>query len=223
MVLLHGFGSSASQWQPFAATIAPEERCRFVFPEGPMRAETPTGTTRGRAWWPLELDAHVPPGGAWPDFATATPPGLLVASEAVSRLVARTARATGRAPILGGFSQGAMVAAETAFASDAPLAALVLLSVTPVDERAWQAGFSRRRPMPVFLAHGRSDATLSFAAAERLRDEMRHAGLEVTWVAFEGGHEIPATVVSALNAFLEAHALVTPSERHRGAADVARR
>jgi predicted esterase len=33
---------------------------------------------------------------------------------------------------------------------------------------------------------------------------MRRAGLRVTWFPFEGGHEIPAVVVDALNQFLVA-------------------
>jgi predicted esterase len=31
---------------------------------------------------------------------------------------------------------------------------------------------------------------------------MHDAGLQVTWFPFDGGHEIPAEVVTALNAFL---------------------
>ena len=31
---------------------------------------------------------------------------------------------------------------------------------------------------------------------------MRDAGLRVTWLPFDGGHEMPAEVVTALNTFL---------------------
>ncbi len=43
---------------------------------------------------------------------------------------------------------------------------------------------------------------LRFDAAVRLQQEMRRAGLRVTWMPFDGGHEIPAEVVTALNQFL---------------------
>ena len=31
---------------------------------------------------------------------------------------------------------------------------------------------------------------------------MRRSGLQVTWVPFDGGHEFPVKVVTALNGFL---------------------
>ena len=59
--------------------------------------------------------------------------------------------------MLGGFSQGAMVASEVAFRSDTPLAGLILLSGTTVDEASWRAHYASRRGLPVFVAHGRRD------------------------------------------------------------------
>jgi len=78
----------------------------------------------------------------------------------------------------------------------------VLLSGSIVDEPAWKANYGRRKGLHVFIAHGRTDPTLSFKVAERMKDEMAAAGLEVTWFPFDGGHETPAEVVTALNAFL---------------------
>ena len=95
-----------------------------------------------------------------------------------------------------------MVAAQVAFQSDEPLRALVLLSGTIVDEAAWKANYGRRKGLRVFIAHGRTDPTLSFDVAERLQSDLSAAGLEVTWFPFDGGHETPAEVVTALNAFL---------------------
>jgi predicted esterase len=59
-----------------------------------------------------------------------------------------------------------------------------------------------RRGLPVFVAHGRQDRTLSFEIADRLRQKLEAAGLQVTWFPFDGGHDMPASVVVALNDFL---------------------
>ena len=96
-----------------------------------------------------------------------------------------------------------MVASEVAFRSDVELRALVLLSGTPVDEASWERHFDRRRGTPVFMSHGRADGTLPFAVAERFRSKLEAAGVKVTWCPFDGGHEIPATVVIALNRFID--------------------
>jgi predicted esterase len=53
------------------------------------------------------------------------------------------------------------------------------------------------------VAHGRSDLVLPFAAADRFRKKMEAAGLKVTWVPFEGEHEMPVVVVTALNHFID--------------------
>jgi phospholipase/carboxylesterase len=59
-----------------------------------------------------------------------------------------------------------------------------------------------RRGMPVFMAHGRADNVLPFDLAERLHGELVTTGLAVTFVPFDGGHEIPEEVVTALGEFL---------------------
>jgi phospholipase/carboxylesterase len=61
---------------------------------------------------------------------------------------------------------------------------------------------SRRRGLRVFISHGRRDTILPFDASQRLQQAMREAGLRVTWFPFDGGHDMPAEVVTALNAFL---------------------
>ena len=105
--------------------------------------------------------------------------------------------------VLGGFSQGAMVATEVAFRTKVPLSALVLLSGTLVDESSLEKHFRERQNLRVFLAHGRADTVLPFEVAERFRQKLQAAGITVTWVPFDGGYEIPAVVVVALNAFID--------------------
>ncbi len=199
IVLLHGYSSSPDEWLPFTTTITLPAGWRFVFPEGPGR-----GTSgRGRAWWPLDLASHQGSDGL-PDLSRTRPEGLAIAAVAVRTLLDELHENTaGSTPILGGFSQGGMVSAEVAFRSDTPLAALVLLSPTVVDEASWAAGIRRRKGLRVFLSHGRRDDVLPFEASARLAGTLRGADLDVTWVPFDGGHDIPAQVVVALNGFLQ--------------------
>ena len=200
LILLHGFGSAPAEWLQFAAAIRPVRGRRFVFPEAP--GPGPSGI--GLGWWPLDLASHLDNTGL-PDLSRVRPAGLADASARVRSLIAeveaRLASPRGTT-ILGGFSQGGMVSAEIAFRGDTPLKALVLLSPTTVDEANWRTGMSARRGLPVFLAHGRRDPVLSFTASQRLAGLLRDAGMIVTWVPFEGGHDMPADVVTALNAFL---------------------
>ncbi|HTA19197.1 MAG TPA: phospholipase [Polyangia bacterium] len=199
LLLLQGYGAKAKDWLPFTRTIELPRRARFVFPEAPEHTSPPDGPVGGRAWWRLDLEDHVPKGARLPDLSATHPPGL---DEAAARVRALMHRAPKGPLVLGGFSQGAMVASDIAFTTDEPIAALVILSGTPVDEATWLRGLAKRRGLRVFISHGRADPTLPFASADRLRKELAAAGLDVPWFPFDGVHEIPTEVVVALNKFL---------------------
>ncbi|HEX9365864.1 MAG TPA: alpha/beta fold hydrolase [Vicinamibacterales bacterium] len=203
LVLLHGYGSSAERWAPFTQTIRWPAPGRFVFPQGPDLMVRTDGAPDGRAWWPLDLTSYIPAGEAVPNMSGARPPGLKAAASLVEALLHDRGSVPRGPVVLGGYSQGAMVASEVAFGSRVPLSALVILSGALVDERSWESQFNERRGLPVFLAHGRRDRTLPFDAADRFRQKLEAAGLQVTWCPFDGGHDIPAAVVIALNDFLD--------------------
>ena len=193
LVLLHGYGSRAGEWLQFEHQLQVPQNGRLVFPQGPLR-----GPGSGRGWWWLNIEGHIPAGGGLPDFSTANPAGIKVASRLVRNLLADVPGPI----ILGGFSQGAMLSGEIAFQTDQPLAGLVLLGGTTVNEAGWAEGFAARRQVPIFIAHGRRDGVLPFAAMERFQARLRDAGLEVTWFPYDGGHNVPDSVIDALNAFL---------------------
>lgn len=202
IVLLHGYGSAESDWVPLVNAIHVPSRARFIFPRGPETAARTDGAAMGRGWWRLELASQVRRGVLGADLSGVKTVGIQNAAGAVRALLVQQGNMAARPFILGGFSQGAMVAAQVAFLSSEPLRALVLLSGTIVNEPLWKAHYARRRGLRVFISHGRTDATLSFDVADRLRKSMAAAGMQVTWVPFDGGHEIPVEVLAALDEFL---------------------
>jgi|WetSurMetagenome_2_1015567.scaffolds.fasta_scaffold312333_2 phospholipase/carboxylesterase len=210
LMLLHGYASSAEHWVPFSESIALGDNGRFLFPEAAEPAYRTDGLQDGRAWWDLDLSAHLRTGNSGIDLSKENPARLESAAEDVRALMDAEGNSKKHPFILGGFSQGAMVACQVAFASDEPLAALVILSGTPVNEESWRTQMKRRKGLHVLMAHGRGDTVLPYDLAERLRAEMVKAGLIVTFVPFDGGHEIPAEAVIGLNDFLRSAA-----ESHR--------
>ena len=194
LVLLHGYGSRAEQWLQFEGHIKIPHDGRLVLLQGPLRG--PISGSRG--WWWLNIEGHIPEGERLPDFSTANPGGIKVAS----RLVREYLEDIEGPIVLGGFSQGAMLSGDVAFQTDQELAGVVLLGGTTVNEAGWVERFPGRRRMPIFIAHGRRDTVLPFAIAERFVNKLKTAGLNVTFVPFEGGHEVPAPVIQRLNEFL---------------------
>jgi phospholipase/carboxylesterase len=192
VVLLHGYGSRAEDWLQFEEKWQFPAGTRRLYPQGPWR-----GFGSHRGWWWLHLEGYMQD-GSMPDLSKANPGGIKVASRLVRALIKDEQQPL----ILGGFSQGAMTSAEIAFQTDQEMAGLILLSGTTVNEEAWAEHFAGRRRLPILIAHGRSDPTLSFAIMERFQARLKAFGMDVTWVPFDGGHEIPLVVVQQVNAFV---------------------
>jgi len=206
VVLLHGYGSNANDWLQFEQAWTFPAATRRIYPQAPLR-----GPGGRRGWWWLGLEWYVPPGERLPDMTAASPNGIATAAAMVRALLKDLEQPI----ILGGFSQGAMTSAEIAFHTDQPLAGLVLIGGTSVNEDSWAERFASRRHLPVFIAHGRNDGVLSFAIAERFQQRLKASGIDVTWLPFEGGHDIPAEVVAGVNAFVRRVVqLQSPPERN---------
>ena len=180
-----------------------------MFPAAPLELGGLYGDAR--AWWLLDLarlenDLRR---GTPSDFRDDVPPGLTAAREQVGRLLDQLAARYGASPdrlVLGGFSQGAMLALDVALHRDQPPAGLILMSGTLVAESEWTPRMPALHGVPVLMSHGRADMLLPYSAAELLRDRLRAAGAAVEWHEFVGGHEIPSIVLAAAGAFLRARA-----------------
>jgi phospholipase/carboxylesterase len=133
------------------------------------------------------------------------PEGLVAARAQVLGLLDEVAHTLRPAPgklVLGGFSQGGMLALDVALHSASALAGLVVLSGTHIAAGEWAPRLDARRGLPVFMSHGRVDEMLPFRVAEGLRDALVEHGLRVEWVPFQGGHGIPPAVADAMGAFV---------------------
>lgn len=204
-VFLHGFGAGGDDLVPLAEYFRAPPGTRWVFPAAPLELGGLYGDAR--AWWLIDLmrlERELSSGRA-EDRAIEVPDGLAEARAAVIAMlddVRAQLGARDEQVVLGGFSQGAMLSLDVALHTDRALAGLVLMSGTLIAEREWAPRMATRRGLRVVQSHGQRDGLLPFAAAERLRDLMKDAGLDVTFVPFRGAHEIPPPVVAAVGDFL---------------------
>lgn len=197
VVLLHGYGMQPTDLTPFAHSIGVP--ARFFFP----RAEYPC-PLGGHSWWDVDAEARrgTLANGAR-DLTGQRPSGLESARLRLTQFLEELAREfQPRQLILGGFSQGGMLACDFVLRGPHPVDGLVLLSSSRIDFDAWQPLHSRLSGLPAFVSHGEQDVDLSFAAGSALRDFLNASGADVSWVAFPGGHEIPLVVWRGLRKFL---------------------
>jgi phospholipase/carboxylesterase len=210
VVLLHGFGAPGDDLVALSRELAVPPGTVFAFPEGPVSLASvlPAALLReARAWWLLDLDSveSALRVGRLDVLTASNPPGLEGARKAVicvlDELERRYAVGSDRI-VLGGFSQGAIVACDVALHDTRPLAGLVLMSGTLMAQDAWVSRMPTRIGLQVLLSHGTNDALMPPELSERLRDLFVEAGLRVDWVPFRGGHSVPQAVLTRLEAFL---------------------
>jgi phospholipase/carboxylesterase len=199
VVLLHGFGAPGDDLVPVAEALHAAPDVRFAFPEAPI--DLGPEAMGGRAWWWIDMmqlqRARIL--GQEIDRTRTVPDGLVEARAKVNALLDEIERRFAPPSIvLGGFSQGAMLACDVALRSTRKIAALALLSGTLIAEQEWEPVAARRAGMRVLQSHGQEDPMLPFGGAMKLREFLTKAGLVVEWIPFRGGHGIPPAALQGL-------------------------
>ncbi len=194
VVMLHGFGADASDLAPLADVIDPEQNWTFVFPEAPH--EVPVGPAwTGRGWFPIsirELEAGI-------DFTKIRPPGLDLSRKLVSELIFEL---NPQKLVLGGFSQGAMVAIDAAMHDPQDISALLIYSGVLLDQDNWTKRAQGLKGKKFIQSHGQQDQVIPISGAQKLYDILKAAGAEGPFVSFGGGHEIPMPVIKKSSGLL---------------------
>ncbi|HEY3501006.1 MAG TPA: hypothetical protein VGK73_40210 [Polyangiaceae bacterium] len=209
LVLCHGFGAPGTDLVPLFRALRVEPEVRFVFPMAPLVLDPRAPAELApRAWWMIDMSRLTSARSEADMIALAkeTPSGLAAAREALGGMLEALEHELSAPPervVLGGFSQGAMLACDATLRAERPPAGLVLLSGAPICEPDWRELAPRRTGMRVLQSHGRADPILPYAGAEWLKELLQAGGLDVEFVPFAGGHGIPDSVLERLGPFVE--------------------
>jgi phospholipase/carboxylesterase len=198
VVVLHGWGAPGDDLVPIAQELQ-RPGARFFVPAAPLPE-----IGGGRAWW--HLDPHTRPPHAATDKIPAgfqPTPAIVAARTAVQALIATVVdRYAPQTVALLGFSQGAMLSIDVALAGSPAVARVVAMSgVLVVDSVPALIAPPATRPR-FLLSHGRQDPVVPFASGMRGKEMLEAHGFSVTWRPFDGGHEIPPSVLSDAERFL---------------------
>jgi phospholipase/carboxylesterase len=183
VIWLHGLGADGHDFESIvpALRLPADLPVRFVFPHAPEMSVTAFGGQRARAWFDF-----APGGGA--DL-----PGLkksvlkihdLIQNEIDNGIAAERI-------LLAGFSQGGVLAFETALYYPRRLAGILALSTFLVEsENLGSDKAAVNAQIPVLMCHGRQDMVLPFALGKSACKALKSAGYAVEWREYPMGHEV---------------------------------
>ena len=201
--LFHGYGASMADLAPLADYIRQVTDATLYFPNGPLQVPIGPGWF-GSAWFPIdfvELEKLRTAGGVR-DLSQALPAGFDHARAVADSFYADISNRHEK-NIIGGFSQGAMLATDLMLRSEKLPAGLIILSGTLVAENEWRPMAMKRAGYCFYQSHGRQDMILPYFMAQRLNKMLNECGLQGELVSFEGGHEIPQTALSGMLQYIQ--------------------
>jgi phospholipase/carboxylesterase len=179
LVLVHGRGADEHDLIPLIEVLDPDQRLVGVAPRAPL-----VGADGGRHWYEVERVGYPDPvsflaaAEALGDWLDDLPERIDVPAERI---------------VLGGFSQGCVMAYATGLAADRepPAALLALVGFVPhVPGHALDL-VSADRP-PVHIAHGSRDPVIDVSFGRAARDELVAAGMDVSYRETAVEHTVDA-------------------------------
>jgi phospholipase/carboxylesterase len=199
IIMLHGYGANGRDLAGLASYPAISKLDHnWVFIEAPL-SPPELAAFGGFAWFNLTLSSFGPNMSAktLEEFYGMTTDEFKQSLEAVESTI-WDLDLKGDV-FVGGFSQGAMMAANVFFKSPHQYKGLIAMSGAPLNFKAWA---ELSEPKKIFISHGEQDPVLPVKCGKDLLQKvLEKRGLaEEHW--FSGGHEIPPSVLNKLAQFL---------------------
>lgn len=200
IIWMHGLGADAYDFCELPAQLQlPESLAiRFIFPHAPLRAVTLNGGYKMRAWYDLYgLEDH--------HRSQEDEAGLRLSQEAIEVLINAQIEAgmpTQRI-MLGGFSQGGAMALFCGLRYPQNLGGILALSAyLPSASSLKQEARPENHTIPIFMAHGKNDAVVSVAWAEKSCAHLRELNYTVDWHSYPMEHQVCTQELSDMRQWL---------------------
>jgi len=203
IIMFHGYGANMHDLYGLAPAIPGGENYRWIFPNGILKVEIGPHFY-GQAWFPIniaEYERALREGRAR-DLSRQRPAGLDKAV-ATAEAYIDSLHIPGENLIIGGFSQGAMLAVEVVARRKSNIKGALLLSGNLLDEENLKKLCALHKGQTFYQSHGTHDPILDYTQAKALEELLIKSGWEGHLDSFRGGHEIPMNVIQNIGHFLK--------------------
>jgi phospholipase/carboxylesterase len=187
LVLLHGRGADEDDLHPLLDLLDPKRRLVGLTPGGPLFL--PPG---GRHWYVVSRVGY-------PDRDT-----FHASYELLQRGIPELTGVPWERTILGGFSQGTVMAYALGLGAGRPTpAGIVAMSGFIPTVEGWSADLDRPG-LPIWIAHGSRDPVIGVEFARAAREALSVAPVEVSYHEHPGAHHVDPRLLAELPAWIDA-------------------
>lgn len=189
VIVMHGRGADAND----LADVAPylDNGYRFLFPNAPRPFEVYPGTSFGFSWF-----------DGWPAEARSFRESRELILQFLDQALEQYPTPPGKV-IISGFSQGGMMALDTGFRTEKPIAGIVCMSggLNEFDLPPFKPS------IPVLVVHGTEDEVIPVNDARRTRAALEEHGIDTTYHEFPMGHHVTDESLRVVRDFMAARLL----------------
>jgi phospholipase/carboxylesterase len=190
LVLLHGRGVDERDLAPLLDELDPDRRLLGVAPRGPLSLPA----SPGAHWYIVRRVGYPDPDSFAESYAQ------------LGAWLEALAESSGISPertVLGGFSQGAVMAYALGLdeGRPRPAAILAISGFVPVVD-GWSADLEARRGLPVAIRHGTHDPVIGVEFGRQARALLEPAGLDVSYRESPIGHGVDPAWLPELASWL---------------------
>lgn len=189
VIMIHGRGADMHDLADLAPMLDTPSGCRFIFPNAPKPFEAYPGMSLGWTWFE-----------GWPPLHESVIESRATLLRFVDAITERYPTPEGKL-VIGGFSQGALMALEAGLRTGKKVAGIVVMSGGLYE--ADLPDLASRTATPVLIAHGTDDDVVPVNHARRARRVLEDAGFAVEYHEYAMAHQVVQEETEHARAFLE--------------------
>jgi phospholipase/carboxylesterase len=189
VVMIHGRGADMNDLADLAPMLDPTDGCRFVFPNAPKPFEPYPGMAMGRTWFE-----------GWPPLHESVVESRAEMLRFLDEITQKYPTPAGKL-VVGGFSQGALMALDSGLRTTQKLAGILVMSGGLYEQDL--PDLRTHAGLPVLIGHGSADDVVPVTYARRARRVLEDAGLNVEYHEYPMSHQVAAEEAADARRFLE--------------------
>ena len=201
VILCHGFGAPSTDLVNLADAIMKSGKAQqnavYIFPAAPIQLDP---LFDSRAWWRIDIEKiqNLMMNGETREMRGESP-DLLPQRRIELTYVIDHCRHEYSLPaskiVVGGFSQGSMLATDVALHYPEALGGLIVWSGALINSDLWTTQAAQQSPLRIFLSHGIIDPILPIDGARALKEMFESSHHQVEYIEFNGPHSIPMNAI----------------------------